>query len=79
LDRAYEKSPAIPVRTAHVEIPVEPDLFDKAYVMLRSIVPSWLMAVFIVVGAVTMGLVCFRKQIKNLLSLWSEFLKWKEK
>ena len=51
---------------------VKPDVFDKGYVMLRTVVPSWLMLTIIVIGGIT--LICnvpgVKKIIKGLLKGW---------
>mgnify|MGYP001611184654 CR=1 FL=1 len=77
LDRAYENAP-VPIKELHASTEVSnPDLFDKAYVLLRTIVPGWMMGLFIVVGAITIGTVVFKKQLKNLLLIWANSLKEK--
>ena len=57
------------------EIQVKPDLFDQVYVGLRTVVPSWLLVCFIAVGALTMGIIMFKKQIGKLLSFYGNILK----
>lgn len=72
LHKAYE--PKAEVAHATVEVP-EPDAFDQAYVFLRTFVPGWLMGTFILIGAVTMAVVTFKRQIKNLIIIWGDLLK----
>lgn len=45
-----------------------------AYVKLRTIVPGWMMGVFIVVGMITMATVMFRKQLRQLIIIWADSL-----
>ena len=83
LDKAYSNMPNVQPEeiveqvhelTASTEVP-NPDLFDKAYVLLRTIVPGWMMGLFIIVGAVTMATVIFKKQLRNLILIWSDSLR----
>jgi hypothetical protein len=82
LDKAYTdipnkkfERPAVTKTVASVEVKVpEPDLFDKAYVGLRTIIPGWMMGLFIAVGMITMATVIFKKQLKSLIILWGKSL-----
>lgn len=87
LQKAYDTIPInapAEIQKVHVvtqestEVP-NPDIFDKAYVMLRTIVPGWMMALFIVVGAITMATVIFKRQLKNLIVIWGASLNEKGK
>ena len=83
LDKAYDNAP-VEVQKVHMitqestEVP-NPDIFDNAYVMLRTVVPGWMMATFIVVGMITMATVIFKRQLKNLIVIWGASLNDKGK
>ena len=47
----------------------QPDAFDKVYLALREFVPGWMILSFIFVGAIVIGVLVFRKQIKAILNL----------
>lgn len=53
------------------ELGVKPDIIDKGYVYLRSYIPSWVIALLIIIGAITFLLATpAKKTIKNLIKNW---------
>ena len=74
LNQAYQQTP---VKMETIEPTPKPDLFDQAYVYLRTFVPGWMMGTFILIGAMTVGIVRLKKQIKNLIVIWGDLLKGK--
>lgn len=57
----------------------EPDLFDEIYVGLRTFIPGWIMAMFILVGAMVIGVAVFKKQIRVGLEILTSLIKSGEK
>lgn len=51
-----------------------PDMIDKWYIGLRTMVPSWMILACGVIGAVTLGCIVFKRQIKGLLIFWGDII-----
>ena len=85
LNKAYsvpnKKVKKVVVKTVKEEIQVkEPDMFDNAYVMMRTIVPGWLLFLFIVVGGITVILQSpIGKIIRGIFRGWGFEIKRKTK
>ena len=83
IQKAYEQVPeAKPVKVEKKELVTEqaeewkPDYFDKIYIGLRTYIPSWIMLGLVLVGALTVVIWKFKREIRQGL-LW--VLKGKEK
>lgn len=52
----------------------EPDYIDKFYIGIRTLVPSWMILLCGIVGAVTLGCLMFKRQIKALMQFWGSII-----
>lgn len=78
LNHAYQE--VMPVETREeAQVEWKPDYLDNIYIGLRTFIPSWVLALCIVIGGIVVITFTFKQQMARFLKFLGGILESKEK